>query len=136
MILAASNDLFSGAHTGSLLRTALEAIFGSISTPTFETVHFSIRKLSHLTEYAILGALLFRAFRAGKPGWLLTWARNALIVASLIAIVDELHQSTVPSRSGSAVDVAIDVGGAALAQWLIRLSVNSSQRLLRKAPAE
>lgn len=64
-----------------------------------------LRKLAHVAEYAILGALLARAL--GRP-----WTAFALGVA--YAVSDELHQALVPGRLGSPVDVAIDAAGVAL----------------------
>lgn len=65
-----------------------------------------LRKLAHVTEYAILGALLARAVQ-GR----LTLA-FALGVA--YAITDEIHQTFVPGRAGRPLDVAIDAVGVAL----------------------
>ena len=69
-----------------------------------------LRKLAHLTEYAILGALLFRALR-NPP--------LAVVLGSAYAITDEVHQLFVGGRHGSPVDWLIDtvgvVAGVALA---------------------
>jgi VanZ family protein len=62
-----------------------------------------LRKLAHLTEYAILGALLLRAAR--RP-WL------ALALAALYAASDEVHQHFVEGRHAAPLDVAIDALGA------------------------
>ena len=69
-----------------------------------------LRKLAHTTEYAVLGALLVRAL--GRPG-------PAFALGVLYAASDELHQTFVPGRHGSPVDVAIDSVGIALgiAAW-------------------
>ena len=69
-----------------------------------------LRKLAHAAEYAVLGALLVRA--TGRAGL-------AFAVGTLYAISDELHQSFVPGRLGSPVDVAIDAVGVAvgIALW-------------------
>jgi VanZ family protein len=120
VILAASSDLFSSSHTGGPIRAILEGLFGPLSDVSFDRVHFAIRKASHLTEYAILGALLFRAFRAESRGWQLRWARNAVIVAGMVAALDEAHQSFVPTRGASPIDVLIDITGAAAAQVALR----------------
>jgi VanZ family protein len=64
-----------------------------------------LRKLAHVFEYAVLGALLARALR--RPGL-------AFALAVLYAASDELHQTFVPGRHGSPVDVAIDSAGIAL----------------------
>jgi VanZ family protein len=64
-----------------------------------------LRKLAHVAEFAVLGALLARAL--GR-----TWVAFALGV--LYAASDEVHQSFVAGRAGRPLDVAIDAGGVAL----------------------
>jgi VanZ family protein len=69
-----------------------------------------LRKFAHAAEYAVLGALLVRA--TGRAGL-------AFALGTLYAISDELHQSLVPGRLGSPLDVAIDALGVAagIALW-------------------
>jgi VanZ family protein len=62
-----------------------------------------LRKLAHLSEYALLGLLLARAVR--RP-----WA--ALALAAGYAATDEVHQTFVEGRHGAPLDVAIDTLGA------------------------
>jgi hypothetical protein len=62
-----------------------------------------LRKLAHLGEYAVLGALLYRALRR-EP--------LALLLASAYAATDEVHQAFVSGRQGSPVDWLIDTAGA------------------------
>jgi len=70
-----------------------------------------LRKCAHVTECAVLGALLYRAL-----------GRQALALAVGIAYAgtDELHQHFVRGRHASPVDVAIDAVGVALGMlvWL------------------
>lgn len=70
-----------------------------------------LRKGAHVTEYAILGALLYRALK-----------REAFALATGIAYAasDEFHQHFVRGRHGSPVDVAIDAAGVAFGMlvWL------------------
>ena len=70
-----------------------------------------LRKGAHVTEYAILGALLYRAL-----------GREPLALAAGIAYAgtDELHQHFVRGRHASPVDVAIDAVGVSLGMlvWL------------------
>ncbi len=75
---------------------------------TWDTV---LRKGAHITEYAIFGALLYRAFGREAP---------ALAVGIAYAATDELHQHFVRGRHASPVDVAIDAVGLALGMliWL------------------
>ena len=80
----------------------------SLSTElgTWDTI---LRKLAHVAEYAILGALLCRATR--KP-WL------AVAFAVLYAVSDEVHQMFVEGRVGAALDVGIDALGAIAGAFL------------------
>lgn len=82
-------------------------IFGFSSIPSLSSGlggwDLALRKLAHLTEYAILGALLLRATR--RP-WL------ALVLAALYAVSDEVHQHFVEGRHAAPLDVAIDTVGA------------------------
>ena len=75
---------------------------------TWDTV---LRKGAHIAEYAILGALIYRAL-----------GREALALAAGIAYAatDEFHQHFVVGRHASPVDVAIDAVGLSLGMliWL------------------
>jgi|SRR5919199_5337122 VanZ family protein len=62
-----------------------------------------LRKLAHVTEYAILGGLLYRAL-GREPA--------AIGIASAYAVTDEVHQVFVPGRHGRPLDWAIDTAGA------------------------
>jgi VanZ family protein len=70
-----------------------------------------LRKGAHITEYAILGALLYRAL--GREAL-------ALAVGIAYAATDELHQHFVRGRHASPIDVGIDALGVALGMlvWL------------------
>ena len=63
-----------------------------------------LRKLAHVVEYAVLGGLLFRAV-AHEP--------TAVLLGSLYAVTDEVHQAFVPGRDGSPLDWLLDTVGAA-----------------------
>jgi hypothetical protein len=70
-----------------------------------------LRKGAHIAEYAVLGALLYRALGREAP---------ALAAGIAYAATDELHQHFVRGRHASPVDVAIDAVGLALGMmvWL------------------
>lgn len=81
-----------------------------------------IRKFAHVVEYFILGLLLFRAYRTNSSQiWSAKWTIGAIIAVALCAIGDELHQSFVPSRTASIVDVGIDTAGGILSQIAVML---------------
>jgi VanZ family protein len=121
VILIASTDLFSGSNTAGVLQRIAMTIFGHRLTPdTAATLNFLMRKAAHLTEYGILSALMFRALRGEQRSWSMRWAIGAIVFAMCIATIDEIHQSFVPSRTGTWHDVLLDSAGAAIAQILIR----------------
>src|SRR5213595_117218 len=69
---------------------------------TWDTV---LRKGAHVTEYAVLGALLLRALGRDAP---------AFLAGVAYAATDELHQHFVAGRHASPIDVGIDAVGVAL----------------------
>jgi VanZ family protein len=74
--------------------------------------HLVLRKLSHLTEYAVLALLWLRACLASRRLTLRTASWVALLVSVTCAVLDEAHQSMLPSRTGSVADVVLDSLGA------------------------
>ena len=84
-----------------------------------DALHFYVRKTAHVTEYAILGVLLLRAWRLVKlarPGRaeLAAW-----LAATAYAATDEFHQVFVPGRTPKVTDVLLDSCGAALGVALL-----------------
>ena len=76
-----------------------------------------LRKLAHLVEFAILGALLARAVPE-------LWA---LLGGIAYAALDELHQHLVAGRTGALQDVAIDAVG-------VLVGILVWRRLARRRP--
>ena len=84
-------------------------------------VHFITRKLAHFTEYAILGFLAARAFRTSpSPALSRRWFLISATLVVTFALIDEYHQSFVPSRTGSIYDSFIDIAGGLTALLVIR----------------
>jgi VanZ family protein len=75
------------------------------------------RKLIHFGEYALLSFLWWRLLRTQMPDRRAALA--ALLVSSLYAVTDEIHQSFVDGRRGTPVDWAIDTAGAAAAAFAV-----------------
>ena len=87
----------------------------------FETIHFTLRKLAHVTAYGILGYLNFRAMRGPRSGFARSWSVVAVLLTLVVAVADEWNQSKLPFRSGSGFDVMLDLSGAMIAQVIVRL---------------
>jgi VanZ family protein len=112
-----STGSFSAQNTSLIIEPILHFLIPSISPEEVAMIHGLIRKLGHVTEYFILGILLFRAFRAGsKELRNLQWAFSSLLVVVLYAVSDEFHQSLLTTRTASLFDVGIDTLGGIIAQ--------------------
>lgn len=129
LIFCLSTDRFSGSNTGSFLEGILRGMGLSLSPVTLEFLHLGIRKLAHLSGYAILALLLYRAFRAGcETRWRWRWALSAFVVAAGYALLDEYHQSWTQYRTASVWDSLIDMLGSVLSLFGLRLSSHSRDR--------
>jgi VanZ family protein len=106
-----------------LLRWALP----SATEPTIAVAHAVVRKLAHVTEYAVLGILAMRALGEGSTR-VARDAIRALVLCAGYAVLDELHQALEPTRTAAALDVLLDGAGAAagiaLSAWWRGLSAD------------
>lgn len=113
LIFAGSTDVLAPAHTSRFLVPFLKFFFPSFDADSYGRIQLFIRKCGHFTEYAILAVLIWRAVRPmDRRGWAWPDARFAVMICLAYAATDEFHQTFVPSRVGSVVDVAIDTTGA------------------------
>ena len=86
------------------------------SAPPVPSVHgWSLDKVGHAGIYAVLGALLFRAFLKAES--YRTWGAAGLAVffATTYGFSDELHQAFVPGRDCDIFDALADFIGATIA---------------------
>jgi VanZ family protein len=86
----------------------------SSNLPSAGTWDLVLKKSAHFVAYAILGILIYRVVGDWKRPFL-----TAFLFSVVYAISDEYHQTFVPSRNGSVIDVLIDALGAAFGLWLI-----------------
>lgn len=106
----------SGRTSDKIVRVAIE-----LTQPDYERlprqeqarihtrVSFSVRKLAHFTEFAMLGfALMLHVTVIGTRTRVRLPALWALGGGVLYAVSDELHQGLVSGRSPAALDVGID----------------------------
>jgi VanZ family protein len=78
-----------------------------------------LKKAAHLIEYGILAFLLWRALSRGRGATPRSALVTAFVVSVLYAASDEYHQSFVPGRNGTPVDVGIDAIGALVALLVV-----------------
>jgi VanZ family protein len=123
VILGLGGAEFGAAQTSRFLYPFLRWLVPDLTFANYLQVQFWIRKTAHVTEYALLGWLAFRAvsLSLALESTLARVAALALALALAVAVTDELHQSFLPERTSSPWDVAIDLSGAfvaiAVALW-------------------
>jgi VanZ family protein len=115
LVLGFSSGEFSAENTGSILGPLLVWLFPWLTPDQVGAIHGLVRKTAHVTEYGILAMLWFRTLTRGAGLRVPTGVWLALAISVATAIVDESHQATIPSRTGSAADVLLDSFGAAAA---------------------
>lgn len=136
-----STDRLSSDRTETVVGRILMWVAAHVSQEVIAVVNYSIRKLAHFIEYGILGALLFRAFRADDPlRWRLKWAAYSLTTAASWAALDEFHQTFTRTRSASPLDSLLDSSGALFVLLVIgfynRRPAVDSRRIERNAIPE
>ena len=122
LIFSGSSDVLSGDHTSRFFVPFMHWLFGHrLSLEQIGFLHVLFRKGGHLTEYAVLCVLCWRATASYSLGPIALHpapTRNHFLVSvtlsALYAASDEFHQSFVPTRTASFYDVMIDTVGAAL----------------------
>jgi VanZ family protein len=108
----ASTSGFSGVNTSRFIRPFVLWLFPETTDETLSIIHFIVRKVAHFVEYAVLGFLAARAFTTSSHELIRhRWFPLALVLIAVYALVDEFHQSYVPSRSASIYDSMVDTAG-------------------------
>src|SRR5205807_5535847 len=110
LIFVGSTDALSAEQTSRFLVPFLRWLDPQISGATIAGIQLVVRKLGHITEYAILAMLLWRGLRRGTRLqakmsilFLLAW-----LAAAIFAVTDVFHHSFVRSRPASALDVLVE----------------------------
>jgi VanZ family protein len=126
VIFAASSDTYSYEHSSLLVEPLLRWLFPHMPEAQIHTIHYLLRKCAHLTEYAVLALLLWRALRKPVKNVFCPWnwreVRLVMLTTMLYAATDEFHQHFVLARTSLVSDVFIDTAGGAaglLAFWIL-----------------
>jgi VanZ family protein len=130
VICTESTSTFSAQNTSAWLRPVFERWFGVMQDGTWEVFHHLLRKSGHFVGYGTVGLTFLRAWlhtlgRRG-PSALLSWRLESSVLAilstAIVASGDEIHQTFLPSRTGTPVDVLLDTTGACvmcLLVWIV-----------------
>ncbi len=121
-IFIVSSDLGSADHTrpvlASIVRRFLPWLAQQMTPAMIDVTDFIIRKVAHVTEYAVLSLLVSRSVGIKMNSTI----RERLVpagISSLYALSDEFHQSFVPSRGATYTDVMWDTLGALLGTGIL-----------------
>ena len=131
VIFIGSTNLMSAEHTSRYIVPFLLRVKPGMSPHTIWIILVVIRKCAHVTEYAILALLLWRAVRS-LPALSVKMSLSfgaALLGCAVFAATDEFHQSFVKSRTPSVRDVLLDVAGAVLG---LLISASFTRRHFKK----
>jgi hypothetical protein len=114
VIFLGSVDLMSAEHTSRLIVPILLWLKPGMAPKTIWIILVVMRKCAHVSEYAILALLLWRALRSGTAlrAKMSVLFGAVLLACAVFAASDEFHQSFVKSRTPSVRDVLLDVAGA------------------------
>jgi VanZ family protein len=119
-----STEAGSTRHTSRILGPILRWFYPPTSEETVRRIQTVVRKTAHVSEYALLALLLWRARRRPIRSDPQPWGRReacfAIICASLFAATDEWHQTFVPGRQGDPLDALLDTSGATIAMLAVR----------------
>lgn len=103
-----SNGLSKGAT--EIIVETVEKIAPSVDI-NIKSFNHNLRKNAHFFAYLVLGILVANGLRSsGVSGYRAIGL--AILICSLYAISDEVHQLFVPGRGGQVKDIVIDSAGA------------------------
>jgi VanZ family protein len=138
VIFSASSDTHSFQRSSRIIAPLMRWLFPHMSEATINVVVLIVRKCAHLTEYAILAYLFWRALRKPKRDDPRPWSWReggyAILLVALYASTDEFHQLFVPGREASVKDVLLDTLGAVVGMVLVRAIVRWRQQRKRPSP--
>jgi VanZ family protein len=125
----ASTAEFSAENTSAIVRPILLWLFPNLSEARLAAIHFLTRKAAHFSEYAVLAFLARRAFITSANEFLRRyWFQLSLLLVVCYALIDEFHQSFVPSRTASIYDSAIDVAGGLTVLLIFKFYFRNARR--------
>jgi len=112
VIMFLSSGQASMSNTSRFVRPLLDFLFPNAPEELLIVYHGYIRKLAHVTEYAILSFWACRAVSKSSQNFLRRlWFVCAFVLVFIVASIDETNQSFLNSRTGSIYDVLLDISG-------------------------
>lgn len=126
IIFLFSGDSLSSLQTSRFIIPLLQFVRPDLSPQKLTEIHTFLRKSGHFLEYFLLSYLWYWSLLARWP----KGVKPFLLAFSFslgYALLDEAHQSLLPSRTGSWWDVLIDGAGALLIQVILWLRMRREE---------
>ena len=134
VIFIGSTNVMAAEHTSRYIVPFLLWLKPGMSPKAIWIILVVARKCAHVTEYAVLALLLWRALRSIQVlrTKTLTIFGAVLLGCAMLAASDEFHQVFVKSRTPAVRDVVLDVTGAILG---LLIGLSFERRHPKKFPA-
>jgi VanZ family protein len=124
LIFSLSTASFSSAQTEPFITSLYSHVMPWFGALRIETADLLIRKLAHLSEYFIFGIMVSYVLRKRSGLTTVNQISLAIPFGIVYAISDEWHQSFVPSRTASTMDVLLDTLGFICGSFCFYTSVS------------
>lgn len=132
-----SDASLSTIHTNIAINKLIElsehnAFFNFMLTKLTEnySLVYSIRKLAHLTIFCVLQIIVFAVMMRNKKS-ILSATICSMLVVTMYAIFDEIHQYFIPGRSCQLKDVFIDMAGGSVGLLISYISIILKKMFLK-----
>lgn len=143
MIFSFSGE--TGEESSSLSLTVTTTVVDSINNVVYDktmsndsyqnlidTLHTPVRKLAHMSEYAILYLLIFFPLMTYNIRFSIYHLICPVVICFLYACTDEFHQTFIDERCGQFSDVLIDMSGTLISVIITFLVLNAKKMLTYK----
>lgn len=122
VIIYLSTGAGASTETSRFIGPLIDLIYPQADAITRATIHSTVRKCAHFTEYGVFALIVSRAFLTSSKHFLRKyWHIGAVMSVAVLATIDEGGQSFDPTRTGSIYDILIDIVGGISAVVVIAL---------------
>jgi VanZ family protein len=125
-----SSGSWGSAQTGDFLLPLLQRLLPWAVPEQLDVLHWLIRKTAHVVEYAVLASLWRWAATTRDT---LRGVAVPLGLSVLTAVLDEVHQATTLTRTGSPIDVLLDSASAMACLLVFHAGARAAVRWLTGA---
>jgi lipopolysaccharide/colanic/teichoic acid biosynthesis glycosyltransferase/VanZ family protein len=120
VIFPVGNKALGSSLIYEVFMSVLKTVLPHVSAAAAGTAYIIFRKSLHFFAYGLLAFLVHRAFRGGAPErWKPRWLAWTAGISAGYGLLDEALQATLPRRTGSPIDWAVDTAGILTALALI-----------------